>query len=434
MRQLSDARAHTATLVKNMLFSSVELVSKMGRDLVRERLLTESHIFAKDGASMARVAAEIAGVRADYAATALAYEPLATLPGESAMWQKLKDDVTAIEDPLDHALALSGENRDTEARDALVALDPRFTTVEDDIGTLRQINRDGAAEAIASIDALQRRTTTLTWLRTLVGIFLSIAVGGYITRRIAKREDEGLRRQEALQTSNQELEEFAGRVAHDLRDPLTPVAIAAARLSLVAPEQGRLTAILQRGVTRMELLIDDLLALSRLGANVHQGVSDPAVALAEMRKDLTVPAENVSIHIDVEPARVKCGEGLLRQVVWNLTDNAMKYRREGAVTVVEIRRRVRGRDYELSVRDNGVGMSREDARKAFEPFYRAPHTRSQPGTGLGLTIVKRVIDASGGRISLTSQPAEGTIFRILLPLASAELEALSSGGRTRAPA
>jgi signal transduction histidine kinase len=124
-----------------------------------------------------------------------------------------------------------------------------------------------------------------------------------------------------------------------------------------------------------------------------------------------------TVDVDVEPATVHGSEGLLRQALWNLLDNAMKYRKPDFPIVIGIRGRVAAGAYELSVSDNGIGMSEDDARNACEPFYRAFRSHETPGTGLGLSIVKRVVEASGGSVTVTSKIDEGTSFTMALSLA-----------------
>jgi signal transduction histidine kinase len=102
-------------------------------------------------------------------------------------------------------------------------------------------------------------------------------------------------------------------------------------------------------------------------------------------------------------------------VLWNLVDNAVKYRRTGVHSDVEVRGRVVDHGYELAVEDNGIGMSPEETKKAFDPFYRALRAKEEPGTGLGLSIVKRVVEASGGTLSVRSQLGSGSTFTVRLP-------------------
>src|SRR5262249_48196267 len=152
------------------------------------------------------------------------------------------------------------------------------------------------------------------------------------------------------------------------------------------------------------------LAISRVEAGVTDTACDPAVVAGQLREELEPKAESshVSLSIDVQPAKVHCSEGLLRQVLWNLADNAIKYRRSEVPAHVEICRRAAGGCYEVSVKDNGRGIGPRAAARVFEPFYRASAVSAEPSTGLGLSIVKRVVEANGGTVSLTSDPGHSS--------------------------
>jgi signal transduction histidine kinase len=119
----------------------------------------------------------------------------------------------------------------------------------------------------------------------------------------------------------------------------------------------------------------------------------------------------------VEAAAVACREGLLRQVLWNLVENGVKYRREDVDARIAVSGHAGAGWYELRVSDNGRGIRPEDAVHVFEPFYRADPTRHIPGTGLGLSIVKRIVEAGGGAISVETEPGHGSTFVLRLPLA-----------------
>jgi len=103
--------------------------------------------------------------------------------------------------------------------------------------------------------------------------------------------------------------------------------------------------------------------------------------------------------------------------MWNLGENAVKYRRDGVQLNVEIRGRILLHIYQLSVSDNGMGLSPSEAQHVFEAFFRGQDVRSTPGTGLGLSIVKRAVEASGGSVSIDSTLGQGTTFKVHLPLA-----------------
>jgi signal transduction histidine kinase len=167
----------------------------------------------------------------------------------------------------------------------------------------------------------------------------------------------------------------------------------------------------------MEAIIHDLLALSRISTQTIETTCQMSEVATHAQDDLTPKVEEVGgvLHIDVRPATIASSKGLLRQVLWNLGENAIKYRRQDVPLRVEITGRPTQDSYELTVSDNGSGMSPSVARQAFEPFFRGTETESAPGTGLGLSVVKRVVEASGGTISLDSEVGRGTTFRIRLP-------------------
>jgi signal transduction histidine kinase len=220
-----------------------------------------------------------------------------------------------------------------------------------------------------------------------------------------------------LEERNRDLDAFAGRVAHDLRGPLTTINLAASQLAESKHEAGTST-VLQRGVRRMESLIRDLLTLSSIDAQISKAVCETAQVASAVAEELKPQVTNVAgvMHIEVEPATIRCSPGLLRQVLWNLGENAVKYRRSDVRLEIEIQGRAKRQAYEFSFSDNGSGMPAWEATHAFEPFFRGEHGKTTPGTGLGLSIVKRVIEASGGTVSVDSEPGRGTTFNITLPL------------------
>jgi signal transduction histidine kinase len=122
------------------------------------------------------------------------------------------------------------------------------------------------------------------------------------------------------------------------------------------------------------------------------------------------------LRVDATPGTVPCSDGLLRQVLSNLGENSVKYRRSGVQLSIEIRGRALPHTYEFSVSDNGAGMSTSVAHHAFDPFFRVEQEQPTPGSGLGLSIVKRVVEASGGSVSVQSVVGVGTIFKVCLPM------------------
>jgi len=420
-----DARhvqVSSRTIADNML-ASIQLVSVIRHDLARKRLLLDAHIFEKEAVDMARIDREIAAIDDDFAAAARAYEPISTFPDERAEWAALQTDVARLREPMGRVLELSRENRDIEARKKLMALQGPFEQIDRAAGRLIDVNHFEADRTVAEIRARQQDAQWRLVGVTLVGIALSLTIAVWTTRLVRRREAQILAMAALLEGRNRELDAFAGRVAHDLRGPLTAAGLAAARLSRSAPQEEGKIAVLRRAVARMDMLIRDLLQLSRVDA-VPGGACDPSVVAAsvvdELRSRIEAEHGSIELDVDVEPATVRSGEGLLRQALWNLVDNAAKYRRQDVPLKIEVRgRRSKGGRYALRVSDNGMGMPAEDARRVFEPFFRAERARDTPGTGLGLSIVKRIAEASGGTIAVTSAPDRGTTFVIDLPSADA---------------
>jgi signal transduction histidine kinase len=409
----------TDTLIERTL-ESVELIARMGRDLGHRRQLLDAHILEREPVDMARLEAEVAAAEADYALAAGAYAPFAAQLGEEESWRRLAADVAATDAPVAEVLALSRKNQDESARTKLVATERIFSDVELDVTALARLNREVAGRSLRRITALESTGTMVLVALSAAGLMLTLAVGALTTGLVMRREQELDRRTRELEARNHELDAFSGRVAHDLRGPLTGIGLATATLSRQVPDSGAV-AILRRGASRMEALIEDLLALSRADAAHPMDTVDPAVAAAEALGDLGPRVEHAGgvVHVALGKGLVRFrGEGLLRQVLTNLVDNALKYRREDVAPVIELRGHAESGRYLLEVADNGVGMSSEDARRAFEPLFRALATRETPGTGLGLAIVKRAVEASGASISLTSRLGEGSTFALSLPLAS----------------
>jgi signal transduction histidine kinase len=419
MRRVSQLRAQAESIVGDAL-TDIELVSRMRRNLDRVNLLADQHVFEQEEGAMLALDARIALSRADYIVAATAFESLPMLPTEREEWEALLTETRYIAPRLDGVLALSRRNENTEARRELTVLGQAFGRAYEHLSSLSRINHRFAVETVARMGELQRSSTAGLELLALTGIGLSVVLGIVMTRALQLREHHQRRQAQILEASNRELDAFAGRVAHDLRGPLTTANLAAARISKQSPspEQLATVGILQRSFGRMDAIIQDLLAISHVQTSAPGCVCDPATAAEQLREELAPRAEgsDVSLVIDVQHANVRCSEGLFRQVIWNLADNAMKYRRTEVHARVEICGRAADDRYELSVQDNGVGIAPEEADKVFDPFFRATGGKDQPGTGLGLSIVKRVVEANGGTVSVTSKPGSGSTFVTRLPL------------------
>jgi light-regulated signal transduction histidine kinase (bacteriophytochrome) len=170
------------------------------------------------------------------------------------------------------------------------------------------------------------------------------------------------------------------------------------------------------GAARMQALILDLLAFSRVGARGHELVAvDSAQALERALKQLAGAMHESHAQVEVSSLpRVKADADQLAQLFQNLMGNAIKYRGSEPVKIA-IEAQSSGSAWEFSVRDNGIGIEPQYFDKIFVLFQRL-HTREEyPGTGIGLAICKKIVERHGGRIWVESTPGQGSAFHFTLP-------------------
>ncbi len=228
-------------------------------------------------------------------------------------------------------------------------------------------------------------------------------------------------RAEALQRSNSELEQFASVVSHDLQEPLHLVErfarLLAERYGGQVGDEGRtfLTHVVS-GAERMQAMVDDALAYSRIGTRGRPFAPvDLEAALAQATATLEMAIEESSATITQgELPAVLGDEGQIVQLLQNLVGNAIKFRSDRPPQI-HVSATPDGGGWVLSVRDNGIGIPVEHQERIFIMFQRL-HTETEiPGTGIGLAICKRIAERHGGSISVESEPDVGSVFRVWLP-------------------
>ncbi|MFH1146582.1 MAG: PAS domain S-box protein [Pseudomonadota bacterium] len=224
-----------------------------------------------------------------------------------------------------------------------------------------------------------------------------------------------------LTRSNAELEQFAYIASHDLQEPLRVMSSYLQLLerrykeSLDAKAQEFITRAVDASA-RMKLLIDDLLAYSRLSTRAKPfELTDFNEALRKSLADLEISIRDngVIVTSDRLPAGMADGSQIL-QLFQNLLSNAIKFRNPSQPRIHIGAKRADG-EWLFFVRDNGIGIDMEYADRIFEVFQRL-HTRSEyPGTGIGLAICKKVVERHGGRIWVESEPGQGSAFFFTIP-------------------
>lgn len=223
--------------------------------------------------------------------------------------------------------------------------------------------------------------------------------------------------------------DFVGFVAHELRTPLTTILGYA---SLLDQSAGRLsvdqmhdmTTVITRHCRRMNRLINDLLDISRLEAGeplpLQTTMFDVATLLdrlvEELRSQLNPsPRINLLVEVSSRPVEIMGDPDRIEQVLINLLSNAIKYSPEGGDIIIRLG--FEREEMYFAVQDHGMGMTPEQVESLFSKFYRTPDARARgiKGTGLGLHLVKQIIESHGGQIQVHSIPGQGSTFRFTLP-------------------
>lgn len=286
-----------------------------------------------------------------------------------------------------------------------------------------------SAAAVAGTMVGKSQFATATGNTALLSAQLFVAVVavtgltlGAVLRERRRLDAEKGELLEALARSNEELERFARIASHDLREPLRTVSShlallgrkASAKLSEAESQNLRFA---QAAAVRMQRLIEVLLEMSkpRTGAERFTAVSCDEVVDAVVAK-LRVAIDEVGGRVTSDPLPTVRADAIpLEQVFQNLIGNALKYRAEGTAPVVHVSAERGEKAWIFCVRDNGIGIRPNDRERIFLPFERLHGRASYPGSGLGLSLCRRIVAHHGGKIWVSSEPGRGSEFRFTIP-------------------
>lgn len=273
----------------------------------------------------------------------------------------------------------------------------------------------GALAALGNVTLLTRPMAVAD-LASAVASALRARHRQFQVRQLLAQQREEARRKD----------DFLAMLAHELRNPLSPVRYAAQALRSVSPvpRAQQLVDVIERQVAHMGRIITQLLDVSRLTRGTialereQVDLRDLARRCVEAREE-SAKARQVALRLRADhPAWLRGDETRLDQVIENLLDNAIKFSPPGSLVTVDLR--VEPGWARLEVRDQGDGIAAEDLPYVFQPFVQADKSldRARGGLGLGLAMVKGLVELHGGRVEVHSQVGGGSCFRLWLPLAA----------------
>ncbi|MFA5112362.1 MAG: ATP-binding protein [Desulfobaccales bacterium] len=228
--------------------------------------------------------------------------------------------------------------------------------------------------------------------------------------------------QQLLEAANEEMEAFSSSVSHDLKVPVRAIDGFARMLKgdhadRLDTEGLRLLQVIRTNAKLMNVLIDDLLALSRLGRlQVRKSAVNLATISGQIFKQLREQVPNRDLQITIGDLPPALGDqSLLYQVMTNLLTNAVKFTKSRQTAAVEVGGLTKGKENIYYVKDNGIGFDEHYISNLFRPFQRLHNEEQYEGTGIGLAIVKRIVQRHGGRVWAEGKVGKGATFYFSLP-------------------
>lgn len=265
----------------------------------------------------------------------------------------------------------------------------------------------------------RRREVRVEFAANLLVLALLLVVRRVIIARLRQEDDQRAEHLAVLAARNRDLDEFAHRVAHDLKGLVNPITGYASLISEAPHDSGRVTRYaerISRKTDEVVAMVDELLRLARAG-NVSHGPTllQPVASSVLEQFEAEVLDTDARVTMSLPEVMLNVGEVPLREVLQNLIQNSLKYRAHDRVPTLALTAATEDDMVRITLRDNGVGMSTAVLRHAHEPFFRAPTERDVPGSGLGLAIVNRIATAHGGGFSVEATEGEGTTVSLTLP-------------------
>jgi signal transduction histidine kinase len=352
------------------------------------------------------------------------YLTLPIFQDEGSYWREIQSALARFDDGVQRASDLIRSGAITDAQAELTrGVEPSGRQlIQAALGAIEFHARNSRAMA-AKMSAASRRANRVTNISSGLCVAFGIA-GLLLIRRQSRKHDALVQEHSAFQeTRANEYELFAGRVAHDIKNPLS-AAHMAAHLALRRADDDAQRATIERilrALSRADAITTALLEFARSGGQPDPGArTDAGPVLEDFVRGLGPELEALRIDFQLEPippVLIACSSGVYLALIGNLVRNATKYMGQSDPRRVTVRVTDEGTCVRTEVIDTGPGISAEDQPSLFVPYFRVRQDRAKEGLGLGLATVKRLAEGHGGSVGVSSEPGKGSTFWFRLPRA-----------------
>lgn len=408
-------------LLGNALPSVTELIHATRAN---HELNTYVQVLSRAPAGASGMVGQLSAARAELEANVAAAMRTPDYPRERAIYEEqVRPPLAAVDRSVDALLDVIERKPDDERALLAAASTLGSATWQLDLAleSITELNQGHAYEAATSV--LRSRVDAFR-----LGLYLDVAaalvavIAAAIVFRTARAFTVHARKQVEREAERaRELDTFAQRVAHDLLNPLAGMSFSLDTLARRqgAPEANRVVGNAKRALERARRMVEGIYAFARSGARPEPGSVAPLRTTVREAVDGVLSAEAESPPaIEVEPFedfQVAIDPAVLSVIVTNLLSNAAKYTRDCPERRITVRARMRDGRAHVEVEDTGPGVPRGMEQAIFEPYRRAP-AATQPGLGLGLATVKRIVGSHGGDVGVRRAPTGGSVFWFELPL------------------
>jgi signal transduction histidine kinase len=408
-------------LLGNALPSVMELMQARS---AQRRLDIDVEVLTRTRSGRAELIDELVSARAELDASLRQAMATPDYPGERELYVRdVEPRLTELDRGIEglRAAVIADAGNERQVAAATATLDAAAKDLDGALAALAEVNHERAFDAARRIIGTRSQTARLAFFLEAGSAAIAFVAAAAAVRAQRRFAHASRRRYDQERERAAELDMLAQRVAHDLMSPLAAVALSLSAIHRAHPDPDTTRSLdrANRALQRSRQMVQGIYAFSRSGAHPVEGATAPLRAsLVEAVDELLAteaspPAVDVQAFDEVE---VAMDRAVLGVVVANLLSNGSKYTRDSSERRVTVRARSDAGRAHVEVEDTGPGVPPGLEKSIFEPYRRAPGV-TQPGLGLGLATVQRLVTAHGGKVGVRNAPSGGAVFWFDLPRA-----------------